>query len=244
MAISELLAVEGDSTPADVDAIDSDPRAFYALPTDPFVFVFDPQVEGAWSAETILPGEGVADDEVGTWWLLTPRKLTRRLGLNGFRAPSAAKPGEATQLPRAQVEADGGIWLDPREHGYVARLDVLHPRSGRAGVLHHEVFETPIRPARGKRVTFRYDRQRYLRWLLKLHRDGTLPAPADDLPGLARARVVMRQERVLADGALDDATRARKIAKLDADAAKIDAAVAPDAAPKPARVRKPKPGPV
>ena len=240
MPVSELLAIEGDSEPANVDAIDADPSAFYALPTDPFVFVFDPAIEANWSAETIVPGDGVAEDEIGTWWVLTPRKLTRRLGLNGFRAPSSAKPGEATQLAKQRVENEGGIWLDPREHGYVARLDVLHPRSGRPGILHHEVFETPIKPARGKRVSFRYDRQRYLRWLLELHRSGVLPAPPDDLANFARARVITRQERVRADGALDAATRERKLSKLDADAAKIDAAASPSepSAPVPARPRR------
>lgn len=245
MPITELLATEGESIPANPDAIDVDPDAFFAVPNSPFVFVADPDVLSAWSAETVHAGPGVPAEDVGTWWLLLPRKLVRKPGLDGFRKPDPRRPGHATDVPRDRVKEEGGIWLDHREHGYLAQQAVVHPGSGKEGLLYHEVFELPIKPRKGQRVHYRYDRQRYLRWLLSLHRAGTLPAPSDDVLAYHRDRLDARAVRIESDSALSDPQRDKRMRAVGAAADRTALAQPADGAPpaeaKPARKRKPAP---
>lgn len=227
--------------PSVEDGEDDPPGTLYAVPNRPFVYLFYPHAPGSWAAEKIDTGP---EEDQGVWWLCHPVKLPRIPGIEGQRSEDPADPGASTEIARMRTRKDGGIWFDARApYNYVAALPCKHPKTRAPGVHHVEVFATPIPKRRDEKPAWRYDRQRYLRFLLAVHRAGLVPPPSAEVVDLHVARVAERLERAVSATELKPAVQAKVIERHEAATAKLEAAqvvdeeAPPAPAPRPRRAR-------
>lgn len=224
-----------------LERLERSPDVLVAHPNSPFFLVFYPRARGNWSAERIEPGDGVADDEVGVWWLPVLQNEPIIPGLNGHRTLKGdnADPRDAYEQAHQAIARAGGIVL-PKELGYMKERPCVHPLTQRSGVRYFDAWSKPRVTLEGQRLKFDFDRQRFNRWRLSLLRDGLIPPPLPHMIDMTRARIASRVERRAALVGLDaEVKQAHVGAARDADALAQQAQVAtPDTYEK--TKRKPK----
>jgi len=236
----DLLAPADDAaTPAAPEAVVDDPNVLVAVPNNRFFWVFYPEHRGNWIPVQIQPGEGVAEDEVGTWWVCQPVREELRPGVNGYRTiPRGAHPSAAYDLAHSAITRAGGIVLDPVRYRYAVSRPCRHPRNRAVtGDLWYEAFARPRKAIPGRKITFDYDRQRYYRFLLSLVRDGVIPAPDPHLIDVTVASVARRIDRATTRTDLREDEQARAIEAASAVAAVAQSATIPSEAPRASRRR-------
>jgi len=234
-----LSPADADATPAAPEAVVDDPHTLVAVPNNRFFWVFYPEHRGNWIPATIQAGEGVPEEDVGTWWLCQPVREELRPGVNGYRTiPKGAHPSSAYDLAHTAITRQGGIVLDPVRYRYAVSRPCRHPRNRAVtGDLWFEAFAKPRKTIPGRKITYDYDRQRYYRFLLSLVRDGVIPAPDPHLIDVTLAQVVKRVDRAESRTDLRDEEQARAVAAAAEVAEVAQSAQIPTEAPKASRRR-------
>jgi hypothetical protein len=196
-------------------------------PNHPFFLVHYADHPGNWFVGQIEAGEGVPDEDVGHWWLPKLNKERTQPGVNGNRTIGrGVDPIEAYDNAHSLIRRNGGNIL-PKSLGYEVARDCIDPKTRTAGQVFLEAWEKPKPKLRGKRLKFDFDRQRFLRWLLSLLRDGIIAAPDEQIVDIHLARLaerVPRRER--------DETKAKHIEAARADLAAAEKASVPVEEPK------------
>lgn len=207
-------------------------------PNYPWFYVLYPDHPGNWFVATIEPGPGVADDEVGDWWL--PKLQTEPVipGVNHHRTLKRGQKAETMYDDAHQkISRDRGVVL-PHDLGYIREVDCVDPRTQREGTYYLDVWSAPRKSRRGKRLKFAFDRQRYFRWLLRLIRDGVIAEPDEDIIAERVEIYARRPERRETDpmlSALGEDKRAEIIEAAKVEAAKVEAAKVPTVPETPTR---------
>ena len=188
-------AVEGAAVVRHAGAPQRAPDVLPVRPNHPFIYHFVPTDPGNWSPVSIEAGEGVADDEVGTWWLPMLKALPIKPGLMGCRTvPRGANPSRAYSGAVERLREKGHFDLDP-DLGYCVAKPCEDPRTKATGAYYMDAWSTPRRKLANRALKFNFDRQRYYRWLLSLIREGVIPAPDPDVVDARQARIVTQVQR-------------------------------------------------
>jgi hypothetical protein len=231
---NELIAPADDAArEGKVERYETPPDTLLCPPNRLWFFVFYPDHPGNWMAATIKAGDGVPEDDVGTWWLPVLQQEPVRPGLNGNKTikTKTQNPKDAYEFAHLNINRNGGIVL-PQELGYRYERDCIHPTTRQSGTRHIDAWSKPKKVQRGKRLKFTFDAQRYYRWLLALMRDGALPLPSEDLLddniGRLAERVIRREnEARKAGGGNEEHVKAAKDHAKAARAAKVPTSEAP-----------------
>lgn len=164
-------------------------------PNNPWFYVHYGRNIGGWMVVEIGAGEGVPAEDVGTWWV--PALITEPVkpGLNLHRTIRRGMPESAAyEQAHSAVRRNGGVVL-PESLGYRVEVPARGPRSGRTGVYYADAWSSPLPKIGGQRQKFKFDRQRYYRWLLSLVREGVVDEPPENLLSYTRAKLAARIPR-------------------------------------------------
>jgi len=233
-----IHAADTAARPARPETLERATDALFAAPNSPFFFVFYPKHRGNWKVETIQAGQGIPDEDVGTWWLPVLQQEPVQPGVNGNHTlVSGANPEHQYDTAHVRIKRRGGIILS-HDLGYMKEREVTHPRTKLPGVAYLEAW-SELRPGLpDQRPKLVFDRTRYNRWLLWLMREGYLPAPDAMLLDVQRGRVAKRAPRRATVAHPDPALKATYVQEARDKEAQVAAAVVPEQAdPVPAKKR-------